>query len=274
MKSDLSVGAWLQTATKKLSEQNINSAKLDALVLLEDATKLDRSHLLAHPEQRLTSQTNKIVNSWLTRRLNHEPLAYIRGFKEFYGHTFIVNRNVLIPRPESEIFIDLFEDFKPRPNQTLLDIGTGCGNLAISVKLKWPELQVWALDISSAALTTSHQNAQTLKTQINIIKSDLLNNLKTGCSFNYLFANLPYVPVRHKTSPEVQFEPRDAIFASNNGLALIERLALPAYKALKSPGLIFIESLPEQQMLIKTLYKNHGYTHVITRDLVIVFAKG
>src|SRR3989344_881274 len=126
---------WLKQAANTLKTANIGSARLDALVLLEDELNRDKAWILAHPEQPILAQSLKKLNKKLARRTNHEPLAYIRGFSELYGRKFKVNKRVLEPRPESEAMIDLLKELRLPKNSWLADIGTGSGALGITAAL-------------------------------------------------------------------------------------------------------------------------------------------
>jgi release factor glutamine methyltransferase len=267
----MTVEEWMTQATKKLQNAGILSARLDSLILLEDTTKLSQASLLAHPEKQLTNHESNLLKPKLEKRINHRPLAYIRGSLEFYGHNFIVNPDVLIPRPESEAFLELLSELKPKNNQKLIDIGTGCGALAISTKLKFPNLEVSASDISSKALIVAKQNAKNLKASINFFNCDLLaNNMNM---YGFILANLPYVPKLFCVSPEVYAEPKIAIFADNEGLEYIENLATQSFESLAPKGYLLLESLPEQQKKIKELYTKTGFKFVKRDGLVLVFVR-
>jgi len=125
--ANITTGDWLKNSSSILKMAGILSARLDCLIMLEDATKQDRAHMLAYPEKILTGKTLQILDEMFNRRQKREPLAYIRGFKEFYGNDFLVNKDVLIPRPESEVFLELLASIKSKKGHKLLDVGTGCG---------------------------------------------------------------------------------------------------------------------------------------------------
>lgn len=267
----MTIGKWLLKATNTLKIAGINSARLDSLILLEDATNLDRSNLLAHPNKILQGSSLMLLNEWVERRKNREPLAYIRGFCEFYGHKFIVSPDVMIPRPESEVFLELLSKLKPDNNQKLLDVGTGSGCLAISAKLLFPGLKVDACDMSKNALKVANNNANNLKADIKFTQSDLLTNIKD--KYDYVFANLPYVPTKYSVSKEVNYEPTQAIYSNNKGLELIKSLAIQAKLSLNNDGYIFIESLLEQQKEIEKLFNQNNYNLVNKKGLIQIFNK-
>src|SRR5579871_2419774 len=143
----MQIHEWLSLATTQMSTAGISTARLDALVLLEDITGHDRAQLLAEPEAKLTAAQQHKLTKVLNQRAGHEPLAYIRGFSEFYGRTFVITPAVLEPRPESETMIDLLLDLvkshntdKTWPkNLRVADVGTGSGALGITAQLELPK---------------------------------------------------------------------------------------------------------------------------------------
>lgn len=276
---------WIQDTIKLFITAGIKSARLDALLLLEYATKHNKAYLLAHPEtplQGYSLQQGVSLQELVQRRIDGEPMAYILNKKEFYGRDFIINKNVLVPRPESEDFITLLKsilnnknhlsEVRPLKSLTLIDVGTGSGCLAITAKLEFPELEVIGTDTSSAALIIAKKNAKSLHTNINFKEEDLLEQEKAN-SINIIFANLPYVPINYKVSKEVLCEPTQAVFAKQEGLELIYKLAPNAYKTLKKNGLIFIESLLDQQQTVKSFYQKNGFKFVKKAGLIQVFSK-
>src|SRR5204863_3311193 len=132
----MTIEKGLQHATAKLKKAGINSARLDCLILLEDALSRDRSWLLANPEARVSTTNLKRLERKLSKRAKHEPLAYIRGHTEFYGRSFKVTRHVLEPRPESETMVELLKKTKLPPKPSIADVGTGNGAIGITAKLE------------------------------------------------------------------------------------------------------------------------------------------
>lgn len=267
----MTIGEWLTTAQKKLIEIGVPTARLDAIVLLCYVMKKDKSYLLAHDDSTLTIDELAKLTTVLHQRLQRKPIAYIIGSKEFYGRDFAVTYDVLIPRPESENFIDALKKYPPQSGQSLLDIGTGSGILAITAKKEFPALTVWATDISGKALAVAKQNAHAHSASIHFVESDLLANIQD--QFDYVFANLPYVPPDYNVSPEVNTEPRIAIFANHNGLSILFQLAEQLGSYVKHGGQVYIESLLEQHNDISNYYSVYGFKLVHTFGLVQVFTK-
>ncbi|MFA5925487.1 MAG: peptide chain release factor N(5)-glutamine methyltransferase [Parcubacteria group bacterium] len=215
-----------------------NLAPLDRELLLSLVLGKDREYVLAHPEKKLTAaQTAKFIQ-FAKRRLKGEPVAYICGKKEFYGLEFDVNKNTLIPRPETELLVEA--SLQRIMNyelgiRNIIDVGTGSGNIIISIVKNIPanirkKLNFYASDISGKALRVAQKNA--LKHKVNrsvkFIKSDLLKfALKKKMKGNVIIlANLPYVSSKlyKKNKKNLQFEPKEALISANNGLAHYTRL--------------------------------------------------
>lgn len=260
---------WLQAATQKLTDVGIDSARLDALLLLESATNYSRTHILAHPETPLQGPTLQWVDEWLERRLKREPMAYILGAKEFYGREFVVTPDILIPRPESEAFIDELHAISKDDPWKLLDVGTGSGILAITAKLEFPNWQVEACDISESALVVAQQNAKKLNADVQFFTSDLLS--KATQNYDVIIANLPYVPDSVITSQEITKEPALALFSGTDGLAHYRRFF--AKLSGTSPTYVLSEALENQHEAINKLAKKAGYKLLSTNVLIQVFQK-
>lgn len=252
------ITSWLDVATKKLAEASIDSARLDAELLLSAALYKPREYILAHGEEELSSDELQQVNKWLKRRIKREPVAYILGHKEFYGRDFMVSPSVLIPRPESETIIEMLKNLQP---ETTIDIGTGSGCLAISAKLEIPKSHVIATDISEDALQIARQNANGLNAEITFVVSDLLSGIKTINSDKpvTIVANLPYVDSSWQTSPETKFEPSVALFAEDDGLKLIKKLILQSKKKLRHGDNLLLEADPRQHERMTEYAKKHGF---------------
>jgi release factor glutamine methyltransferase len=265
-------GSWLRRASNQLKKANIDSAQLDSLLLLENILKQDRTYLLAHPEQPLTQWQLIRLNQQLKLRLKHCPIAYILGHCEFYGRQFKVNRQVLIPRPESEAFIDLLKCLDKKCVQKLLDVGTGSGVLAITAQLELPNLGVWASDISAQALRVAAQNAKKLGVNnIYWLKTDLIDSRER--KYDYILANLPYIPDNFDVSAAVAYEPNQALYSGSDGLHHIKRLIPSAYRSLNKQGYLLLESLPQQQVVVRQLCQDNGLRFIKNDGLVGCFQK-
>lgn len=253
-----SIGQWLASAAERFDLAGISSARLDAQIILSAQLNKDRAWLLAHSEHTIPSSTLKQLQAKVERRLQREPIAYITGNKEFFGRRFKVTSEVLIPRPETESLVEAAIDIINESDvKTVLDVGTGSGVVAISIALAAPEVEVSACDISPAAIKVAQGNARTFQSDIRFFKSDLLEQV-TG-SFELIVANLPYVSRQWALSPEINFEPEQALFADNHGLALYSRLLPQTAEKLTPKGLLLIEADPRQSDSISAIASSAGF---------------
>lgn len=238
------IGNWLAQATARLSEAGIGSARLDALILLEDVLGRDRSWVLAHQDKVIADEHTRTLNTYIAQRAGHIPLAYLRGHVEFYGRRFTVTPDVLIPRPETEELVELALTYAADSHR-LIDVGTGSGAIAITLALERPDLRVEASDISKDALAVAAANAERLGADVRFIHSDVLD--RAAPPYQLIVANLPYVGKGYEISPEARAEPELALFAEDGGYHLIERLIPQAADALSAGGYLLLESDPWQQ---------------------------
>jgi release factor glutamine methyltransferase len=264
---------WLIESVKKLSGVS-ETARLDAEVLLSYVLKKDRSWILAHPECELSKEQEKELDSLIKRRSKHEPIAYILGKCEFYEREFYVDKNVLVPRPESETIIDLLKELNIENNSIITDVGTGSGSLAITAKLELPKAKVYAIDIDERALGVAQINAKKLGANVEFAQGDILSplkskisNLKSIC----ILANLPYVPDSYQINEPAKHEPKLALFGGDDGLDLYRRLfvQLKGIKLVK----VLTESLVFQHEELAKIAKYAGFKLTNEQDLIQVFER-
>lgn len=270
----MNVAEWLRAAELRLKNAGIETARLDALLLLGDAIGRDRSHLLAHPELLLTQHQVTELENLLERRIQHEPLAYIRGKSEFYGREFAVNEHVLVPRPESETMIDLLKSYCERVQPLrIFDVGTGSGALAISAKLELADVEVIGVDIEPACLELAKDNVKKHSVEIEFFQSDLLSNLPVPNNESpiTILANLPYVPDKYEINKAAKHEPGLALFGGPDGLDLYRTL-FTQLAELRNPLItILTESLTFQHEPLATIAAEKGFTLKTHKDLIQVF---
>ena len=199
------------------------------------------------------------------------PIAYIIGWKEFYGRQFEVTPDVLIPRPETESIIELVKRLDIPDGTAAVDIGTGSGCIAITLKLEVPSLQIHASDISEPALKIARQNSKNLGADITFHQSDLLQSL-TSNLYPLIIANLPYVDTSWQTRG-IDFEPPVSLYASEGGLALIKKLIKKAVGIQKAGNWLVLEADPRQHGEIIAHANTYAYTHVFTEGYCIAFKK-
>jgi release factor glutamine methyltransferase len=266
----MNVQLWLSDAQVKLEAAGISTARLDALVLLEDALGMNRANLLAHPDIEITTATQNVLTEQLTRRAGHEPLAFIRGKTEFYGREFVVNQAVLEPRPESEAMISLLLGYTDLgPALRIADVGTGSGALGITAKLELPESSVDLLEIDDDAIKVAKTNVIKLTTGISVFRTDLLEG--SANNYDVLLCNLPYVPDEYEINTAASHEPAIALFGGPDGLDLYRKLLEQLEYTQKRPLLILCESLASQHAALKELFATHGYREDTEEDFIQAF---
>jgi len=255
-------------------EALIETPDLDASLLLAETLHLSREGLVLSGEEPITESSFEKYSNLLERRRSGECVGYILGRKEFRGLEFIVNRNVLVPRPDTETLFEAAMEFiaqNTEKNLSVLDLCTGSGALAISLKKEYPSLSVTASDISAPALETAALNAGRLlcgESAVNFIHSDLFESIRGR--FNIIVSNPPYIPSGEisNLAPEVRFEPWIALDGGEDGLALIRRIVAEAPAHLLPGAVLLLEAGPEQMPRIKTMLENNGFAGVrLHRDL-------
>jgi release factor glutamine methyltransferase len=256
------------------------SARLDAELLLGKVTGWSRVELLAHPERRAPADVESAFQALVDRRAASEPIAYLLGEREFYGRLFKVDRRALIPRPETELLVDLgraaVAHWRARGvSPVVVDVGTGAGAIAVSVAAECG-LPVIGTDVSHDALALARENAFHHGVGVRLVQSDLLGGLRGP--LHVVLANLPYVPRERALPPDVRdHEPAVALFGGQRGTELIERLLREA-EPLLAPGAELAVELDEEEQaapmaeLTRQLYPsaevdilqdNGGYDRVV-----------
>ncbi|MEW6619382.1 MAG: peptide chain release factor N(5)-glutamine methyltransferase [bacterium] len=248
----------LLQATKYLEDNNIPTAKTDAEILLSNLIGDERINLYLNDKIPLTK--NKLERYWklLKRRASYKPIAYILCKKEFMNWEFMVNENVLIPRPETEILVEEIINIgkKLKSPPLIVDIGTGSGVIAISLALSLNAV-VYALDISSSALKIARTNAHRLKVKdkITFLKGDLLNSLKKfnlDQKVDFIISNPPYVSTSElKSLPmDVRFEPEIALDGGKDGINFYDKIINDSLNYLKEGGCLGLEVGYDQAEII------------------------
>jgi release factor glutamine methyltransferase len=263
----------LREATASLSDAGIESARLDAELLLAEALGLDRSMLYLHYEAPLDARAEERVRSLLARRVDGEPAAYITGRREFWSLDFLVTPAVIVPRPETEMLVEvavgLFEaesQISDRKFQ-ILDLGTGSGAISISLAKEIANAEVWATDVSSGALEIARANARRhgVEEKIQFLHGDLFEPVSDrGEIFDLIVSNPPYV-----RSDEIDalprdvrdFEPRVALDGGADGLEFYRRIIPGALRYLSDGGFLALEIGAEMGLEVARLFvQADGYT--------------
>jgi release factor glutamine methyltransferase len=268
-------------ASNDLKKHGISSSRLDTLILIENVIGKDRSWILANLNDEIDSKNIKKINKLLKLRQSHIPIAYIINKVEFYNHIFFVNHDVLVPRPETETMIDIFKGiyheeekklnklFTDTHKLSVVDIGTGCGAIGISTYLEVPNINIDLIDNDPKALKVAKINVDKLTPGLNLYLSNLLENVNNN--YDVILANLPYVSDTLDINVDAKHEPKQAIFASDNGLSLYQKLFKQINKLDYQPLYILIEAFPSQHTEITNLAMNIGYKPQFIKDFIIAF---
>jgi release factor glutamine methyltransferase len=293
----------LRAATVRLSAAHIATARLDAEVLLALAMKTDRTGLYARLSHPVTPQVEERFVACVDRRARREPIAYITGVQEFWSLPYTVSRDVLIPRPETELLVEtvirlvkscggaevrrcggnskLASEF---PNHlrtsapphlrtsswSICDVGTGSGCLAVTLAHELPGARVTAIDTSAAALAVAARNAAAhgVGDRIVFTQCDLFDALDPGVCFDVIVSNPPYCRPGDLLSPEVAFEPSSAVAAGADGLGVIRRLLAAAPARLRPRGWLVMEFGQGQDAQVTRLAREAGLADIeINTDL-------
>jgi release factor glutamine methyltransferase len=242
----------LQQGTRQLSQAGLANARLDAQVLLGHVLGVERATLYAYPERTLSPEQEERFRLLLERRAHAEPVAYLVGHKEFYGRDFLVDQRVLIPRPETELLVEVAlrhiqRKFAEGMQPLVADVATGSGAIPITLALEESRLPyLYASDISSDALAVAYLNCQHhhVEQRVHLLQGDLLAPLPEAV--DVLTANLPYVGTDEMESldPDVRaHEPHLALFSGPHGLDLLQRFCKEARQSgkLKSGAVVLLE---------------------------------
>lgn len=258
----------LADAIKSLQSVS-DSALLDSEILLYTALGKDRTYLRTWPEQTLSPEQIETYQKLLHERQQGKPIAYIIGKREFWSLDFLTTRDVLIPRPETELLIELSLNRIPisQPYH-VLDLGTGSGIIAVTLATERPKATITATDISSAALTIAQLNAVKHKTEsIRFYQSSWFEGVPLG-KFDLILSNPPYLAEddEHLVQGDLRFEPINALIADQNGLGDITTIAENARTRLQLNGHLMIEHGCDQGLAVRSLFISLGYHSVQTHE--------
>lgn len=237
-------------------------------ILVMHALNLTRSQLVTQSDRLLTAKEAQNLSQLLRRRINGEPIAYIVGEREFYGLALHVTPDVLIPRPETELLVELSMERLPQ-NACLLDLGTGSGAIAVAVAHTRPDVAVAAVDQSEAALTIARRNALRHKLKIEFMQSDWYSTVPNR-RFNVIAANPPYICVHdiHLKQGDLRFEPISALTDHADGMMALRAIVRGAPDHLVPGGWLLMEHGYDQSAAVRALLVEQGFSEVQSwRDL-------
>lgn len=254
----------LGAATDAFAAAGVDTPRLDAEVLLAEATGWDRTRLAADPEAGVDAAAGRRFGEMVRRRVRREPVAYIVGRKGFRRLELATDDRALIPRPETELLVDVALELEPR---TLLDVGTGSGAIALAVADELPDCEVVATDTSGEALVLARENAERLGLSARVTFE--LGTVPPEQRFDVVLANLPYVREDELASlqPEIaEYEPRQAVVAGADGLEAIAVVAAAACAALADGGALALEIGAGQAGAAAELLLDLGFLEVEGRQ--------
>lgn len=264
----------LNLGSKFLKKNNIKTFNLDSELLLADVLKFSREKLLINLNYKIKKKKFHKFKKSLLRRKNNEPIAYILKKKEFWKHTFFVNKDVLIPRPETEIIIDeLLKEIGLESSKYLLDVGTGSGCIIISILKERSNCAGTAIDISQKALNVAKYNAKIhqIQNKINFINIDIDKHIYN--KYDFVLSNPPYInkfELNRLDSNVKSYEPHLALEAGIDGLNLIRKLILKSKVLLKKRGKLIFEIGEKQVNKSKDLLLRNGfYINKICKDIYL-----
>lgn len=262
---------WLQPGITLAACENASPLeRIDTRLLLMHGLGLTRIQLITQSELILNTEQLAIMDELFSRRIQGEPIAYIVQEREFFGLNFHVTPDVLIPRPDTELLVELALQYTPA-NSRLLDMGTGSGAIAIAIAHKRPDLQVTALDVSPSALAVAQENARRhlLAGKVAFLCSDWYATL-TDTQFQTIVSNPPYIVANdaHLQQGDLRFEPINALTDHADGLSAYREIVTQAHLHLQSDGWILLEHGYDQAEAVRDLLKQASFTEVQSwRDL-------
>jgi release factor glutamine methyltransferase len=255
----------LERTTKYFADHGVASPRLTIELMLAEMLKKTRMQLYLEFDQAVPEDVMDRLRPLVKRRADGEPLEYVLGVTTFAGHRIMVTPDVLIPRPETEILLQEAVKRIDPAGAPVLDVGTGSGILAIALAKKFPELEIFAVDLSRAALVVAAKNAEGCG-KIRFLESDLMENPALPERFQMIVANLPYIPTGQidTLQREVRHEPRRALDGGADGLDLVRRLVTQSANRARC---LILELGDGQAAETKTLCLRAGYALIgILRD--------
>lgn len=267
------IGSLVKWATDDFRARGIENPRLDAEVLVAFALGIDRTRVIIESLRPLEPAELALLRDLVKRRRSREPIAYLRGEREFYGRTFLVDSRVLIPRPDTEALVEvaLARTAHVSLSMRQLDLCTGSGCVAITMARQRPTASVLATDLSVDALAVARENAYRLGAyNVAFLESDLFASIPAESRFDVITANPPYIASTEIESlmPDVRdFEPRMALDGGADGLDLVRRIVEKAPAFLDPGGVLAIEIGAGEAAATRELFEARGYRDVaVDRD--------
>lgn len=267
--SNITVAQCLQLAPEL--ESISDSARLDIELILCQILQKNRTWLFTWPDKTLTVEQENVFNDFFVRRKNGEPVAHIIGQREFWSLPLLVNNSTLIPRPDTELLVELtlelFAQDEPETQRRCLDLGTGTGAIVLALASEKPQWNLLGVDQSADAVALAEQNRQHLGFEnVRIVQSNWFAQIPAQL-FDVIVSNPPYIDPQdpHLEQGDVRFEPRSALIADNYGLADIELIIRESKNYLSTDGWLLLEHGYDQGEAVRKLFTQNGFEQVETR---------
>ena len=267
--SNISVAQCLQRASEL--ESISDSARLDIELILCHILQKNRTWLFTWPDKTLTAEQENVFNDFFVRRKNGEPVAHIIGQREFWSLPLLVNNSTLIPRPDTELLVELtlelFAQDELKNQRHCLDLGTGTGAIVLALASEKSHWQCMGVDQSADAVALAEQNRKHLGFEnVRIVQSNWFAQIPAQL-FDVIVSNPPYIDPQdpHLEQGDVRFEPRSALIADNHGLADIELIIRESKNYLSTDGWLLLEHGYDQGEAVRKLFAQNGFEQVETR---------
>lgn len=242
----------------------VSHKNIDFEILLAHVLNVPRSYLHSWPEKQISPENEQQFKHYLQRRLNGEPVAYIIGHQEFWSLDFEVTKDVLIPRPETELLVELVLKFPNEKQLVVADLGTGSGAIALSIANERPQWKIHATDKSEKALFIAKKNADRLKiNNVAFYQGDWCEALP-DVKFNVIVSNPPYIEENHPNLPALRYEPHTALVSTQQGLADLKMIITQAKNHLQPGGILMLEHGFDQAKSVTDFLHHEGYLDIKT----------
>ncbi len=259
----------IELSADYLQKKGVDSARINAELILADILNCKRMDLYLKFDQPLSEEETNNYREFIKRRGQREPLQYITGSVEFYGLNFIVNDNVLIPRPETELLVEeIINNFTKEEELRILDVGAGSGNISISLAKHLPNCKIISIDKSKNAIEVANKNAlnNNINGQIDFREIDF-NNFPKGefRQFNIIVSNPPYITLQEYSSLEaelINYEPKEALTDFNDGLTFYKSITEKSKDMLQKKGKLFFEIGHGQSAEIRKIMEMNNFTNI------------
>lgn len=262
----MNIKSLLNFGIKFLKDSNIEEANLKAKILLAYILNVSKEYLIIHDEDEVLEELEISFKEKLNQLKNGKPIQYITCKQEFMGLNFYVNENVLIPQPDTEVLVEeVIKKTKQNVSQSILDLCTGSGAIAVSIAKNMPHIEVVASDISEKALEVATKNAKRNNVNVRLILSDMFENIVE--KFDFIVSNPPYIEnkVISDLPKEVQCEPYIALAGGEDGLDFYRIIANKSKEHLNKGGCLAVEIGYNQKASVIKIFEQEGYKEIYSK---------